>query len=269
MEHGRLSERSVRNVDCSRIQIQMRWSVRVFSLLFACGLGLAVVPENTRAVAQEQPATSACEAQSAGGPVFITENCNDPELSKPYVDERKPGTLTDEASGVSVNFTYVHGGFPGTNARFSFYFPAADKYQRPLHSDDLSNHRRGRCRTRLPEIGTSTCSVVFALSSGAYVVSTNNAGGVPAGGPLAAYRTNAAAAKYSPHRQRDVQDEHPAAWLHLRGKRRGVPDRGLMENTSGVWDGAVPMVFGVPNAIPTLWRRNYSRCECCVTSCRR
>ncbi len=25
-----------------------------------------------------------------------------------------------------------------------------------------------------------------------------------------------------------------------------------MENTSGVWDGAVPMVFGVPNAIPSF-----------------
>src|SRR5262249_53570959 len=27
---------------------------------------------------------------------------------------------------------------------------------------------------------------------------------------------------------------------------------GAMENTSGVWDGAVPQVFGVPNAIPSF-----------------
>ncbi len=253
MEHGRHCERSVHNADCATIQIPMRWSVRVFSLLFACGLGLTVVPENTPAVAQEQPVTSACEAQSAGGPVFITENCNDPELSKPYVDERKPGTLTDEASGVSVNFTYVHGGFSGTKARFSFYFPAAEKYKDRFFQTTYPTIGVEDAAPGCPEIGTSTCSVVFALSSGAYVVSTNNAGGVPGGGPLAAYRTNAAAAKYS----RIIANEMYKTTTRPRGYLYGASGGayqtvGSMENTSGVWDGAVPMVFGVPNAIPNF-----------------
>jgi hypothetical protein len=253
VEHGRRSERSARNADCATIQIQMRWSVRVFTLLFACGLGLAVVPENARAVAQEQPVTSACEAQSAGGPVFITENCNDPELSKPYVDERKPGTLTDEASGVSVNFTYVHGGFTGTKARFSFYFPAADKYRDRFFQTTYPTIGVEDAAPGCPEIGTSTCSVVFALSSGAYVVSTNNAGGVPAGGPLAAYRTNAAAAKYSRLIAREMYKTSTRPRGYIYGASGGAYQTvGSMENTSGVWDGAVPMVFGVPNAIPNF-----------------
>jgi hypothetical protein len=253
VEHGCPSDRSVRNADCATIQIQMRWSVRVFSLLVACGLGLAVVSENVHAVAQVQPVTSACEAQSAGGPLFITENCKDPELSKPYVDERKPGTMTDEASGVTVSFTYVHGGFTGTKARFSFYFPAADKYRDRFFQTTYPTIGVEDAAPGCPEIGTSTCSVVFALSSGAYVVSTNNAGGVPAGGPLAAYRTNAAAAKYS----RIIAQEMYKASTRPRGYIYGASGGayqtvGSMENTSGVWDGAVPMVFGVPNAIPNF-----------------
>jgi len=253
VEHGRLSERSVRNADCATIQIQTRWSIRLSSLLLAFGLGLAVVPESASAVAQEQPVTSACEAQSVGGPLFITENCNDPELSKPYVDERKPGTLTDEASGVSVSFTYVHGGFSGTKARFSFYFPAAEKYKGRFFQTTYPTIGVEDAAPGCPEIGTSTCSVVFALSSGAYVVSTNNAGGVPAGGALAAYRTNAAAAKYSRLIALEMYKTSTRPRGYIYGASGGAYQTvGSMENTSGVWDGAVPMVFGVPNAIPNF-----------------
>jgi hypothetical protein len=204
-------------------------------------------------VAQAPPVASVCEAQSAGGPLFITENCNDPELSKPYVDVRRPGTLTDQASGVTVSFTYVHGGFSGTKARFSFYFPAAEKYKDRFFETTYPTIGVEDAAPGCPEIGTSTCSVVFALSSGAYVVSTNNAGGVPVGGPLAAYRTNAAAAKYSRLIARELYQTSTRPRGYLYGASGGgYQTVGSMENTSGVWDGAVPMVFGVPNAIPNF-----------------
>ena len=253
VEHGRRRERSAPNPDRPTIKIQMRWSIRIFSLLLAFGLGLSGLVERDSAMAQVPPAAPACEAQSTGGPLFITESCYDPELSKPYVDVRKPGTLTDEASGVSVSFTYVHGGFTGTNARFSFYFPAADKYKDRFFQTTYPTIGTEDAAPGCPEIGTSTCSVVFALSNGAYVVSTNNAGGVPAGGPLAAYRTNAAAAKYS----RIIANEMYRTTTRPRGYLYGASGGayqtvGSMENSSGVWDGAVPMVFGVPNAIPNF-----------------
>ncbi len=253
MEHGRRRETFVRNAACATIQSQTRWSIRICSLLLAFGLGLAIVPESGRAVAEEQPVTSACEAQSAGSPLFITESCDDPELNKPYVDERRPGTLTDEASGVSVSFTYIHGGFTGTNARFSFYFPTAEKYRDRFFETTYPTIGTEDAAPGCPEIGTSTCSVVFALSSGAYVVSTNNAGGVPGGGPLAAYRTNAAAAKYSRMIANEIYKTTTRPRGYLYGASGGAYQTvGSMENTSGVWDGAVPMVFGVPNAIPNF-----------------
>ncbi len=253
MEHGRRRETPVRKADCATIQILTRWSIRISSLLLAFGLCLTVVPESGSAATQEHPVTSACEQQSAGGTLFITESCDDPELNKPYVDERRPGTLIDEASGVSVSFTYVHGGFTGTTARFSFYFPTAEKYRDRFFQTTYPTIGTEDAAPGCPEIGTSTCSVVFALSSGAYVVSTNNAGGVPGGGLLAAYRTNAAAAKYS----RTIANEIYKTSIRPRGYLYGASGGayqtvGSMENTSGVWEGAVPMVFGVPNAIPNF-----------------
>jgi hypothetical protein len=253
MESGRHSGRSVRCSNRRTIHIQERWNIRIPSLILAAGLVLAGLSERASALSQVGMAQSACEVQPAGGALFITESCNDPELSKPYVDARKPGTLTDEASGVTVNFTYVHGGFTGTNARFSFYFPAAENYKDRFFQTTYPTIGTEDAAPGCPEIGTSTCSVVFALSSGAYVVSTNNAGGVPAGGPLAAYRTNAAAAKYSRILAQEMYKTSTRPRGYIYGASGGAYQTvGSMENTSGVWDGAVPMVFGVPNAIPNF-----------------
>ena len=45
--------------------------------------------------------------------------------SKPYVD-------IDEWRDVPVRHRYIHGGFKGTDTRFSFYFPSKEQYQGQL-----------------------------------------------------------------------------------------------------------------------------------------
>uniref|UniRef100_UPI0027421A5A hypothetical protein n=1 Tax=Actinoplanes sp. RD1 TaxID=3064538 RepID=UPI0027421A5A len=45
------------------------------------------------------------------------------EYEKPYID-------VSEERTEPVPHRYVHGGFEGTAARFSFYFPPAELYQR-------------------------------------------------------------------------------------------------------------------------------------------
>ena len=208
------------------------------------------------AAAAQQTAFSdsaTCEAKSSGAPLFITAACVDPVLNKPYVDIKRPGTITDPKTRVTVTFIYVHGGFTGTNAKFAFYFPAADKYKGRFFETTYPTLGQEDAAEGCTAVGTSACSVVFALSSGAYVVSTNNAGGVPAGGPLAAYRTNAAAAKYSRVIAKETYggSARPRGYLYG-ASGGGYQTVGAMENTSGVWDGAVPMVFGAPNAIPSF-----------------
>ena len=119
----------------------------------------------------------------------------DPLFDKPYVD-------IDEWRDTPVRHRYVHGGFTGTETRFSFYFPPKQQYQGRFYqyitpvpdSETLSQGLTGE----EDRIG-------FAIASGAYFIETN--GGGPAGAKLppppgtdptvAAYRANAAAAQYS------------------------------------------------------------------------
>jgi hypothetical protein len=194
-----------------------------------------------------------CQAEATGKALFITETCVDPDLAQPYVDVKRPGTITDAKAGVTVNFLYVHGGFKGTDTRFSFYFPDKDKYQGRFFQTTYPTLSQEDAAAGCPAVGTSDCSVAFALAEGAYVVSSNNAGGVPVGGALAPYRANAAAAKYSRVVAAEVYGtaDRPRGYIYG-ASGGGYQAVGSMENTSGVWDGAVPMVFGVPNAIPNF-----------------
>lgn len=206
------------------------------------------------ATSAASPAPAACQAYAANGPIFVTGECADPLLNKPYVDVRRRGTITDPSTGRTVEFLYVHGGFSGTNTKFAFYFPAAKTYKGRFFQTTYPTLGKEDAEPGCPEVGTSACSVVFAISHGAYVVSTNNNGGVQTGGPLAAYRANAAAAKYSRAIARQLYKTTARPRGFLYGASGGAYQTvGSMENTSGVWDGAVPMVFGVPNAIPSFF----------------
>ena len=55
-------------------------------------------------------------------PFQVTEDAVDPLFKEPYVDVNELRTSPEP-------HRYVHGGFKGTEARFSFYFPPAEKYQ--------------------------------------------------------------------------------------------------------------------------------------------
>jgi hypothetical protein len=209
-------------------------------------------------------------------------------LNLPYIDADHSGTLTDTTvtPPVTVSFRYIHGGFckvslvmgacpnpppgspPGSSnsvAKFSFYFPASDLYQGRFFEDTYPTLGLGSEDATPPApqpsgavacspLGATYCSVAFAISNGAYVVSTDNAGGVQVNSVLGAYRVNAAAAKFS----RMVAEQmvyhtsaRPRGYIY--GASGGAYQTvGAMENTLGVWDGAVPQVFGVPNAIPSF-----------------
>ena len=118
----------------------------------------------------------------------------DPLFKQPYID-------VDEWRDTPTRHRYVHGGFKGTDTRFSFYFPPRARYRGHFFqyitpvpdSETLSQGNRGE----EDRIG-------FSLASGAYFIETN--GGGPAGmampgsgvdPSIAGYRANAAAARYS------------------------------------------------------------------------
>jgi hypothetical protein len=172
----------------------------------------------------------------------------DADFVSPYVD-------VDEWREDPVGHRYVHGGFTGTDTRFSIYFPPAEQYAGRFFqhvtpvpdSENLAQMVRGE-----------QDKISFAVASGAYFVETNAGGvsGTPGSGvdpTIAAYRASGAAAQYSRVLAADMYGEHrPYGYLYG-GSGGGYRTIGAAENTAGVWDGFVPYVIGSPMSIPNMF----------------
>ena len=174
----------------------------------------------------------------------------DPLFKEPFID-------VDEWRDTPVRHRYVHGGFRGTDTRFSFYFPPKTKYLGHFFqyitpvpdSETLSQGNRGE----EDRIG-------FSLASGAYFIETN--GGGPAGmampgsgvdPSIAGYRANAAAARYSRLVAQQIYGGKRPYGYAFGGSGGAFRTLGGIENTVGVWDGVVPYVVGSPMAIPNVF----------------
>lgn len=170
-------------------------------------------------------------------------------FSQPFVDR-------DEWREEPLKHRYVHGGFEGTRTRFSFYFPPEDQYQGRFFqyitpfpdNENLSQGASGED----DRIG-------FSIESGAYFVETNGGGAIDFADPRAgdatigAYRANAACAEFSRVvAGRIFGGSRPYGYC-FGGSGGAYRTIGGMENTEGIWDGAVPYVLGSPMAIPNVF----------------
>jgi len=172
----------------------------------------------------------------------------DPLFTQPSVD-------VDEWRDVPVRHRYVHGGFADTETRFSIYLPPPDVYEGRFfqHITPVpdSEHLAQEATGEQDRIG-------FAISSGGYFLETN--GGGASGQPgsavdptIAAYRSNAASARYSRVVAAGMYGEHRPYGYAYGGSGGGYRTIGSAENTSDVWDGFVPYVIGSPMAIPNMF----------------
>jgi hypothetical protein len=190
---------------------------------FACASVLG-----TSMHAHAQPATGAalCAAPRPGAPMFVTENCLDPEFSTPVIDSR---------THVSLPFSHVKisGHFKGTMAKFTIYLPEKETWQGRFHQTVYP----------MASADAADSALVFARDNGAFTVQTVSPGG---------YRIDAAAAKFAKKIARDYYDvPHQRIFGYIAGGSGGSYQTiGAIENTDGVWDGAVPFVIGVPTSIP-------------------
>lgn len=165
---------------------------------------------------------------------------------QPYID-------VDEWRDQPVRHRYVHGGFKGTNTRFSFYFPPKEQYEGRFFqyitpfpdNENLSQGGKGE----EDKIG-------FAIASGAYFIETNGGGQMDFSNPIAtdpsigAYRANAASAQYSRTVAQEFYGGARPFGYAFGGSGGAYRTVGGIENTDGVWDGVVPYVMGSPMAIP-------------------
>ena len=181
----------------------------------------------------------------------ITELRVEDELFRePYID-------VDEERAEPVSHRYVHGGFTGTETRFSFYFPPAEAYEGRFYQHITpvpeSEHLAPGLTGEEDKIG-------FSFASGAFFVETNGGGApdlrtvqVDNDPTIGAFRSHAAAARYAKSVAQSIYGPHTTYGYAFGGSGGGFRTIGAAENTRGVWDGFVPYVIGSPVAIPNVF----------------
>jgi hypothetical protein len=212
--------------------------------LAACGSSKAT----PRAQSDAGPAE--CVPPAPNEPMLVTDGCVDPRFNRPYVD-------IDEMRSMPVVLRYVHGGFTGTDARFSFYFPPADQYKGRFFQN---THQ-----LLTSEDSAADATIGFAIASGGYYVQTNIGGSERAQTPeqavnpnivpaVGGYRVNAAAAKYGREQAHKIYGDDRRIYGYLYGGSGGAYQTICSsEHTTGLWDGYVAIVMGTPNAIPGVF----------------
>ena len=208
-------------------------------------MGSAMVGSYAADTSLGAAATAASEAPTEAAASTFT----DWTYNEPFIDK-------DEWREVPVRHRYVHGGFVGTEARFSFYFPPKEKYKgrffqliTPIPLAENSNEGQ-----------TGEADFIgFALDSGAYFVRTNQGGIAATGSPgspidptIAGYRVSAAGAEYSRALAMKMYDSKRPFGYCFGGSGGSYRTIGGFENTD-VWEGAVPFVMPTPYAVPTMF----------------
>ena len=173
-------------------------------------------------------------------------------FAQPYID-------IDEWRDGPVRHRYVHGGFKGTDTRFSFYFPPKEEYQGRFFQH-ITPVPDSETLAQLTPPGAFN-KIGSSIAAGAYFVETNGGGKIDlAKGSLAladptitAYRANAAAAAYSRTVALKMYGGKRPYGYAYGGSGGGYRTIGSIENTHGVWDGVVPYVIGSTMAIPNMF----------------
>ena len=161
----------------------------------------------------------------------------DPMFIEPFVD-------VDEWRDEPVSHRYVHGGFHGTDCRFSMYFPDATRYQgrffHPVSPVPGSEHGATE--------GAFTGYIEFAVASGGYLVESNLGRFRRAlrgeDSTVAGYRASVAVATYSRVLAAEMYGEHRPYGYVFGGSGGAYRAIACIENGDDVWDGAVPYIHG-------------------------
>jgi hypothetical protein len=194
-------------------------------------------------------AAAAAAAPAAAEPGLVTADFVDPQFNQPYIE-------IDEQRSEPAPHRYVHGGFRGTDARFSFYLPPKERYQGRFFHNTYPLALSADVGPFPIAFAVATGNLGFTFDSGAYYVQTNLGGkdrAPPADPAISAYRVNAAAAQFSRTVAAQMYGPHRPYGYLFGGSGGAYQVLGSAENTDGVWDGFVAFVLGTPNAIPSLF----------------
>lgn len=193
--------------------------------------------------------STAFKTRAADHPLPQSADWADPMFAEPFID-------IDEWRDTPMRYRYVHGGFKGTDALFSMYFPPKEQYQgrffQPISAIAGNDKAALQQVTRTtPEITNENTTIGFAFASGGYLVESNL--GSRTMYPLddhtiEGYRTSAAVAKYSRVVAAQMYGPGRIYGYAYGGSGGGYKTVSMAENTRGIWDGIVPYVLPSPMA---------------------
>jgi hypothetical protein len=179
-------------------------------------------------------------------------------FTQPFID-------IDEWRDKPVRHRYVHGGFKGTETLFSIYFPPKEQYQGRFFQPVAAFAGNEKAAEQQAPITTSAVtqentSIGFAVASGGYLIVTNNGSKEAIGqsqdpniNSVIGYRANAAAAEYSRVLAAQMYGPHRPYGYVYGGSGGSLKTVCGFENTFGVWDGAVPYVYGTDMSMPNAF----------------
>jgi hypothetical protein len=151
----------------------------------------------------------------------------------------------------------VHGGFTGTDLRFSIYFPPRELYEGRFFQPLMAVSGTEHAATMPPMMGAMIGHMIpFAFESGAFLVESNQGRTVmyPGDDPtIPGYRGSAAAAGYARALAAEMYGRHRAYGYVFGGSGGAYKTIACFENALGVWDGAVPFVPGSPLSMPNVF----------------
>lgn len=217
-------------------------------MIWKSGLAIALALSASGAALAEASAPVSGE-QTQAGPYSPD---SDPLFAQPYTD-------VDEWRDGPVRHRYVHGGFRGTNTRFSFYLPPPELYRGRFFQHITPVPDNENLAQKMPPGPFN--KIAAAIAGGAYFVETNGGGQIDltqgslalADPTITAYRANAAAAAYSRKVAMEMYGAKRPYGYAYGGSGGGFRTIGGIENTHGVWDGVVPYVIGSTMAIPNMF----------------
>lgn len=173
----------------------------------------------------------------------------DTMFDAPYVD-------LDEWRDEPVRHRYVHGGFRGTECRFSFYFAPPERYEGRFFHMLLPVTGLETAAIAPPPATTLADPIPFAIASGAYLVESNQGRVVmfpSEDSTITGYRASAAVARYSRVLAAEMYGRHRPFGYVYGGSGGAYKTIACLENCPGVWDGGVPFVQGSNMSIPYMF----------------
>jgi hypothetical protein len=167
----------------------------------------------------------------------------DPFFGPPYIDE-------DEDLEEPLPHRMLHGGFTGTDTRFRYYFPAADRYEGRMITPLFGGHGGTEDFFGSP-LGVMAGGLPMAVRFGAYMVESNQ-GHIgddidPKGGDdptIYGHRASNEVARLSKHVAALVYGAAPHHCYVFGGSGGGRRSPLCLENGPDIYDGAVPYMGG-------------------------